>query len=462
MAVLLRIKLKFFYLGALFLFIGGIGYSLSLNCLGWAILVALIFLVVNFMLQKPKKLYLIDMWLLGFIYFFSGEYFFIEALTKEFEHDLLVAVQALITSAFGATIIGYAVFVKYKRNNRYCYVNQRMSEKRPLPISFLIAWLSFSLLVIIQIFFVLTPEQLIFAARHQRTTAIDIGTLTPYLNSFLISLPLISGYLMSKFRLTFMWNVLFVTMTAICIITTYFIGTRFYLGYVLFGLLFFYLKGLNNIKKKHMAALLIFALILLFSQALMSVTRLQGQGIIKEIAVNDISSRILSIEGILKINSLILLTKPYRDTYKPNEHLFLLVWWIPRTIWPEKPTMGEYWFIRKYTSEKDFGKGHSVSGSFIMPAILDFGPIGAIIFSLFYGMGIAFLERFSERFRTQLTMPSTIVSLLFFGVAFMVRSLQTSLIFMSIVTIPIVPLIIIERKGLQLGKKKFLRNVNLS
>jgi oligosaccharide repeat unit polymerase len=70
---------------------------------------------------------------------------------------------------------------------------------------------------------------------------------------------------------------------------------------------------------------------------------------------------------------------------------FIFYFWIPRSIWKEKPTMLGHWLIREY-GDKGFGSGHSASFGFSGDFYADFGIPGAIFLSFLLGIGLKKLE----------------------------------------------------------------------
>lgn len=79
------------------------------------------------------------------------------------------------------------------------------------------------------------------------------------------------------------------------------------------------------------------------------------------------------------------------DNYFSNHSLhwgkelsFILYFWVPRAIWPSKPTQLDYWLIREYSSETVASAFSSASG-FIGEARADFGW-GCLLFAFLIGM----------------------------------------------------------------------------
>jgi hypothetical protein len=113
------------------------------------------------------------------------------------------------------------------------------------------------------------------------------------------------------------------------------------------------------------------------------------------------------------------------------EHAFLLYWWVPRALWPSKPTMDGYWLAHEVMEDGDVGAGHSVAGGFALPSLLDFGPGLGILACLAYGLVLWRVERFALRHRTAADAASIFCALLPFAVFFAMRSPQTSMIFLE-------------------------------
>lgn len=61
---------------------------------------------------------------------------------------------------------------------------------------------------------------------------------------------------------------------------------------------------------------------------------------------------------------------------------FVLYFWVPRSLWPNKPTMLNHWLPRKYMN---VGEGHSTSTGFMGEPYADFGRLA---FIFYYIMGI--------------------------------------------------------------------------
>ncbi|MFC4639983.1 O-antigen polymerase [Deinococcus hohokamensis] len=109
-----------------------------------------------------------------------------------------------------------------------------------------------------------------------------------------------------------------------------------------------------------------------------------------------------------------------------QEHLAVMLFWIPRILWPGKPTQLEYWFPRAY-GESGFAEGHSIAATFAATAFADFGFVGACLIWALIGVGLGFLNRWAtQTFYADPGNPSIVIASVLAGLAFfMVRQIST-------------------------------------
>lgn len=127
------------------------------------------------------------------------------------------------------------------------------------------------------------------------------------------------------------------------------------------------------------------------------------------------------------------------DYFRTHEYMLgkssatLLVFWIPREFWANKPTFIDHWFIRAYEGTEGFYSGFSTGSSFASDAFVDFGFVGGVIYcAIFFGVLLAILDRITARILSQNGHPYTIIiAPLFGGTLFAVRSFNTTVIQMS-------------------------------
>jgi oligosaccharide repeat unit polymerase len=109
-----------------------------------------------------------------------------------------------------------------------------------------------------------------------------------------------------------------------------------------------------------------------------------------------------------------------------NAGIFLF--WIPRAIWVDKPTLLGYWFPRAY-GLKGVSAVHSVAATFAADGYVDFGFYGGILLSALLGLCFGRLERWSARVIALRGHPAIVIASTLYGSAFFaVRSLDTTLI----------------------------------
>lgn len=107
-----------------------------------------------------------------------------------------------------------------------------------------------------------------------------------------------------------------------------------------------------------------------------------------------------------------------------KETAFIFYFWIPRRIWPGKPTMLDHWLIREY---ENVAEGHSSASGFIGELRADFGW-GCLLFMLLFGYFLKRLDNYSSfifRYKTN-SFNMILVACLFPWVFFFVRSPITS------------------------------------
>lgn len=101
---------------------------------------------------------------------------------------------------------------------------------------------------------------------------------------------------------------------------------------------------------------------------------------------------------------------------------------VPRSLWPEKPTLLGYWFPRAY-GLGGFGEMHSISLGYIGDGYADFGLLGVIFYCLVLGGLLGVGQRFCDRaYRAGGDTARVFSSMLFPAAFFAVRSPVTTLI----------------------------------
>lgn len=106
----------------------------------------------------------------------------------------------------------------------------------------------------------------------------------------------------------------------------------------------------------------------------------------------------------------------------------ILMFWIPRALWLEKPTLMGHWFAR-IASSHAFSHGHSIGLTFSADAYADFGFVGGIFVCTAIGLIMGLVERKMLRLAMQPGSPLLVALAPLYGAAvFAIRSLDTAFI----------------------------------
>ena len=134
----------------------------------------------------------------------------------------------------------------------------------------------------------------------------------------------------------------------------------------------------------------------------------------------------MSSEGVVRMAYI-------ADEYFSEHHLhwgkemsFIFYFWVPRAIWPNKPTQLDYWLIREYSSGTVSDAFSSASG-FIGEARADFGW-GCLFFTFLLGMLFKRIDSYKEIIWTlyRHSFNTILIAILLPWVFFFVRSPLTS------------------------------------
>ena len=205
-------------------------------------------------------------------------------------------------------------------------------------------------------------------------------------------------------------------------------GSRFPLLFSVLGFVFVTQnKILFKLKLKSYFIAGISALLLISGGSLMKVLRTTtySNGItisFKENSYKDFptyTAQFMSNEGVIDMTSLLI---SHFDTEQHTYGLtsiFPLYFWIPRSIWPNKPTMLGHWFVRIYRS--GFSSGHSASFGFTGELFADFGFF-SLLFVFYLGRLVKIMDDYALVIFNEQGFRMTIVALFYPFIFFFVRS----------------------------------------
>ena len=114
----------------------------------------------------------------------------------------------------------------------------------------------------------------------------------------------------------------------------------------------------------------------------------------KDAGLASLFAKNASPEGIIDMTDLMFTYFETNDFKYGSSTSFILYFWVPRSIWPDKPTMIGHWLIRDFRS--GFGSGHSASFGFTGDLYADFG-----FFSLAFVFLLGRLLKVGEEFKNK-------------------------------------------------------------
>lgn len=383
----------------------------------------LLIIVLNYI--DNKSITNLQIWLIGFIFIIVSE-----AILIESGYNVLKAIKFLFSANY-LIIYGYYLPIKFKKYNKSMANVENNSVSKWTKYIIILA-----LFIYIIYYLPATLRSFMYGRHGSLEDYIDDNNIliSSLINSIGFILPSIIVYYYKeiKKKKSFIFPFLF----SLPIFIMLFIGgTRFPLLFSFFG---FVIMMLSNEKKKITLSFKFIALIslLILSSQLMVEFRNIGFSNLENVSNTNvsivekrISNRIasqMSPEGVIDMTALSMTYfESHSHTYGKTI-LFITYFWIPRSIWPEKPTMIGHWLIREFRS--GFGSTHSASFGFTGELYADFG-----YFSLFFVFILGIVLRWSEQFKNYYlseknAFQKVLVAMIFSYVFFFVRSPMTSTI----------------------------------
>lgn len=441
---------EYLWLGAGLVLLAMLGAGLRADTLGASVVAVGATIGVGLARRRPFQLLLIDVWAGAFVYLYASDL----VLTKEgvlatFGPDVTVDAEAFLVASFGASLLGAAWVDRFTA--------QREAPGAPVPrhapglqpsaaLSALLVLTTAA--VVAFVFWVITPAQLFATARFERSFS-DTAT-RPLLIAAVVMQPILAAYVTRRYRARgpVLWAAWLVA--PLSALALYASGTRFYLGFMLCGVLHFVVEPLRPMPRRRRAAIVAAALALLALQGTMRASRSSG---LVDFDAAELGAALLrpetflSSEGLLRVNAWVHEKRAWENPARPLENAFILYWWVPRSLWPDKPAMEGRRLIDDVMDEGYFNANHSVAGGFAMPALLDFGPWLGTVAALAYGVALGAVQRFVWRHGELSDPASMVVALAAFGVFFTARGLHTSLIFVSLCLLWCLPVLVVERRA---------------
>ncbi len=345
-----------------------------------------IYLLISILLSRFVRLY--HTWIVSFIYIIIPEAMhYVDSLPES--NEIFMATK-FICLANWVLLLGHRL--KYSEGQKKIAIHE-IGYRAHLSTVIMI------LLLYILFLYGAVPRALqIFRYGRVNLT----GNATPvFLSGFMQSIGLVLPAILS-FVVRYVWNrrrywLYSIALSMPVLILLFMGGTRFPLLFSASGLFIVLLAG-KRLAFRQMVIGAVACLILITLAEGMKAFRTFGaqEGLFRLLIQEKESERILigSNESVIDQTSLMM------DFFRDHEHLrgmssaYLLYFWIPRKVWPDKPTMLGYWLFRETRGSKGFSKGHSYSLGFTGETYADFGYLGAVFSSFLLGLLLAHLDLF--------------------------------------------------------------------
>lgn len=221
----------------------------------------------------------------------------------------------------------------------------------------------------------------------------EVSVFRQILSAISLALPALLAFYFSKRKSSSKWLAFF---NSFILALPFFIviiasGIRFHLLFSVIGfiIIWIYRKSFSLFS---ISLIFIFAVVFTFFSFSIKSKKgiLAGERI--ERGVNYYDEALYNVEGIIYYTALEFRYFNNAEYHLGKETAFILYFWVPRFIWPDKPEMMAYWLIRTLGTT-GFDKGHSAEHGFAGYAYADFGWIGGVVFSFCIGILLFSLER---------------------------------------------------------------------
>lgn len=374
--------------------------------------------VVLFDILVRKKITLLHIWNIAFVFIILSEVF-----TKGISSDayILKALKFLVL----ANNLIYVGYISKNDTNFHASLQQAINVKSN-------TFTKYFLILLVVIYTAFTIKGAINAFLFGRNVSVSTLDSDSYIfvaliiNSLGLVLPAFIAYYYVNIRKRGLLMPLILSSPVFIIL--FFGGTRFYLLFSFLGFMITILSEYSygiSIKKAFMVGITI--IILMSLSSLMKEFRVSGsRGPNKHIenpqAFNgfpEYLSQFMSPEGVVDMTSLMFRHFEKNDFLYGKSSSFILYFWIPRAIWPDKPTMLGHWLIRKYRS--GFSIGQSTSFGFSGELYADFGLL-SLFFVFLLGRLLKLADDYKEWAFNTGGYQIIVGSMLFPYVFFFVRS----------------------------------------
>ncbi|MGI6521067.1 MAG: oligosaccharide repeat unit polymerase [Fermentimonas sp.] len=402
---------------------------------------------IPFSILINKKIRLIDVWNLAFVFIIISEMVLLSSVTSD-----LGKVSKYLLLANSIVNIGHTFYApKYAYRPNFNNISNLSSTDNYPLISKKKNIFIYILIISLAIYFVikLLPLALTSATLGRHQALLIHGDIPPLTNSIGMFLPCVIAWYSINIRKN-------KTLTGLLLAAPIFIiqlliGTRYHLLFSLSGFLFMILKN-KKIKVSNIILIILLVIFFIFISDYMLINRTGNPSATIEVTTfsfvdnpEKFLASYMSPEGVVDMTNLMF------NHFDNHSHMYglassyIFIFWIPRAIWPDKPTMLGYWLIREYGS--GFSDSHSASFGFTGDLYADFGNFSLLI-CFFIGIVIGLLQKQVNKNLQSNSYSNTLFVMLYPATFFYVRSPQTSLIsYIGVAVIYLIIKLIIKPKS---------------
>lgn len=387
------------------------------------LVVYLAIIYLNFRRKKAFNLY--QIWLVAYVFIIWAEMCII-ANKEAFSYSYIIPF-IRFSVANACVLLGYLFF---RNEKNYSYHKSQIKSN---------SWFA-AILVMLSFYFIykrLPTAMNNFNYGRSLVSAKGGGSVAKSLSSALgMILPALIAYYCRYVKKR---NILFCFIMAFPIIVLQvFLSTRYKFFFSI--LPFLIITGIFNIKKngkKHLLLLVSCMIVMMAVSTYVKENRNIGFANVEEDYFSkeneDISTTRLTVkiakqmspEGVIRMARIADAYFSTHALHYGRESAFILYFWVPRSLWDDKPTMLDYWLIREH--DPFVADTYSSASGFIGELRADFGW-GCLLFALLIGCLLNKLDSFCSAVFSRQThsLDMVLASIIYPWVFFFVRSPQTS------------------------------------
>ncbi len=355
------------------------------------LIVYLLIILLNY--HRKKEFNLFQIWIIGYVFIVWSE---MEIIATEYDIKPFVIPFIRYTISNFVFMLGYYI---YNRNNCYSDKTNEVNQNNSLYLFFI---------VVLYVYFVVYKfdgaKTVFYTGRSYGSgSSIGTGSLSKvFLDSIGLLLPALIGYYYKYVIKKGFWISLFTVLPIFIILL---LTTSRYK--ILFSILpYLIITGIVDLQatsfKKNLVLLCFFIAIIEFgsyfkdnrniafaeveARDLFGYNSNKGEDFFESVAYH------MSPEGVVKMAAIADDYFSKNDLHYGKETGFLFIFWIPRSWWPNKPTMLDNWLIREY---ENVSEGFSSASGYIGELRADFGWF-SLIFVLLFGMLIRKLDNYAQ------------------------------------------------------------------